>query len=155
ESEWAASASALEAAQAEHRAHAVMADLVAGEPCPVGQQVVDTLPAATAPADLDRAQAARAHAHAAVGPARAAHADTSAELVRVETKLNGLDQQLADLDAAIAAHPDRAAIEAQLKEHIDGSAAVDQARADEKKARTALSTATVALNKARARQSDA
>ena len=128
----------LELARAEHRAHAVVADLVQGEPCPVCRQVVAALPDADVPADLADATAAVKASEATVERARKVHSEAQRERIRVEEKLASIDAQLLDLTAQLADAPDAAEAQRLLR-------AVGEAEA----AHAAAATADRAARKAR------
>lgn len=108
-----------EAALAAHRAHAVRADLVVGEPCPVCLHEVATLPGVAAPralqeprkrrdkADRDQRAAAETYAAAkhAMGVAEATLVQLTTEVEAAEARVEGLasrdkiESTLAEIDA--------------------------------------------------------
>jgi exonuclease SbcC len=137
EDERAAAAQRLEQARAEHRAHAVLADLVAGEPCPVCRQVVASVPDVALPADLASATAALQSAERSADRARTAHGEAERERIRVEEKLASIDAQLAELAAALADAPDAAEAHRLLDAVAEAEAALASASSSDRAARKA------------------
>lgn len=133
--------------QAAHRAHAVRADLVAGEPCPVCTQVVAVLPKGKAPAGLAAAAKAVQVAEAARRAAEAHRAAAVAELGKAETLL---EQVLVDVESATAvvagqARPD---VEAELRTVREAATAAAAAAGAAKAARTAERAARAVASEA-------
>ncbi|HEY1739529.1 MAG TPA: SMC family ATPase, partial [Acidimicrobiia bacterium] len=121
----------VDAARAAHAAHALAARLVVGEPCPVCEQVVESvdavsqraMPAAVARADKELARATRAHDGARQAVSSAEHAVTS-----IAAQLDGLEARRVELVAAVAALPDADAAEAALVAAETAASAVNDAR---------------------------
>jgi exonuclease SbcC len=100
-----------------HAAHALRADLRAGDVCPVCGQDVATVPRTTAPAELADAEGAEAEAEAAVESARTRGADAAGRLSKAQAACehlgSALDQarervKLLDerIEGAVGSHPD-------------------------------------------------
>ena len=89
-----AAAGALGELERAHRAHVLREGLVAGEPCPVCEQVVATLPATTAPQGLEDARAA---SKAAGEAAREADKVLAAARRAAEKAADGLERHRAEL----------------------------------------------------------
>jgi DNA repair protein SbcC/Rad50 len=132
------------AAAAAHRAHAVRADLVVGEPCPVCLQEVGSLPETAAAPALEttkrrRDQAEREHrgaldAHSAAQQATTAAATTVAQVA----------SQLEEVERKLDGEPARDAVVASL-ERVDAARSErDRAAQEADAARRALREATVA-----------
>lgn len=95
---------AVQQARQAHRAHALRADLVVGEPCPVCEQEVGTLPDEAVPASIESAEAVAAAARARRADASVA-ARESADLLaqaraRAESAEGAIATATADLEAA-------------------------------------------------------
>ena len=133
----AAAAHRLELARAEHRAHAVVADLVAGEPCPVCRQVVAGLPDVVLPSDLAEATAALKSSDAAVDRARKVHGEAERERIRIEEKVASIDAQLTTLAAELADAPDAEEAQRLLLAVGDAEAALASASTADRAARKA------------------
>src|SRR5581483_10791048 len=137
-----------EAARAAHRAHAVRADLVAGEPCPVCRQIVTTVPDEPTPPALRTSEQRRARAerdHRAATDARGA----------AQKALAGAEATMAHLVAEVEAVTRELAGAPSRDEAVAAIAAVDEARAACEKAsatataaRDALAAATTAQARA-------
>ena len=86
----------------DHRAHSLRQDLVVGEPCPVCEQQVATLPAGAAPESLEQAErssvAAKEESDAASTAARAA----SEEVARLRAEENAAEEAVVGAESAIA-----------------------------------------------------
>jgi exonuclease SbcC len=104
----------LEAIRGAHRAHAVAADLVLGEPCPACLQTVRALPTAVALPALDEGRDEVAAAESAAGEARRESASAQRERMRVEETVASIQRQLAELDGALADAPSAADVAAGL-----------------------------------------
>lgn len=130
----------LEAARTQHAAAAILATLAVGDPCPVCGEPITSLAPHTAP-DLAAAEAAleaarQSHAaaqsaHQRAGndeAAAAAHLDAARTVfASVETKLAGLDEQLAEA-ATTRAGVDRAAKRASSAAAAERDRAVEARR---------------------------
>ena len=93
-------------------AHAELrASLVKGEPCPVCEQTVDVLPPKLSTAAATRARKALETARRASSTAETNANAILTELHKAEAQLESLRERQDDLDAKIAARPDRAALE--------------------------------------------
>ena len=122
-----ASASAAhEAAAAERervrvalRARALVPELVAGEPCPVCAQRVETLPDHAPAADLAVADRTVADAERALGKARDAAAAAHTEQARVDEKLAGVRDELTQVAERLADAPDVGRLEEDIA-RVDG-----------------------------------
>jgi exonuclease SbcC len=148
---------ALHAAHAADRAHSLRAELVAGEPCPVCDQVVTALPRARPAAKVDAAEkkAQKAAANAAkAGDARsAAHAAVAQKGAALEAAAERLDQAKSSLVGAQESEAKaRAAVE-ELATAIAGL--LGEGDPEERLAvhRAAVAAAEKALAEARSRES--
>ena len=146
-----------EEAAAAHRAHAVRADVVIGEPCPVCAHVVTALPDDAVPIALAATRAATKLADADLAKAAAAQRDAAAEVARVEGKLATIVAELERIEIALAGKPTGAALDAQAEAVAAAGAALEAARSAEKvarqaevAARTRVETAAGAVELARA-----
>jgi exonuclease SbcC len=140
---------ATAAAQAEvddatrRHAHAELrAGLVAGEPCPVCEQVVHAVPPRLSTAAATRARkaldAARRNERAGEKSAGAA----LEELHKIEALLDALRERATEFDAKIAIHPDRTALESAIDEVRAQREAMQVARAEAERHNEALVVAT-------------
>lgn len=120
----------LEALRREHAAHDLAHHLVAGAPCPVCAQPVAELPVRSVPAALtDAARAQRA--------AAAKHERCTAAAAAAGSAVQARRNQLAELDHAVAGHPDPAELERALAAVTAAEIAATEARGAEKAARAA------------------
>jgi exonuclease SbcC len=150
-----AAADALERAQAAHRAHAVVADLVVGKPCPVCQHVVRALPDTVPPAALERARTGRREAEVAAKRAAAAVTEAESERVRDEATLAALGQQRADVDIALERAPAADELDALLARVRAAHEAFAAARDAEKVVRRRRAAAEAVLRAATERRAQA
>ncbi|MEO5842535.1 MAG: SMC family ATPase [Acidimicrobiales bacterium] len=104
----------LDETKVAHQAHALRPHLVVGEPCPVCEQTVDTLPVGELPAALAKAQSAETDAAKAVKKTEAATKAAATELQRVEITATGIATQIADIDATVDSSQTIEAIDTQL-----------------------------------------
>jgi exonuclease SbcC len=126
-------AAALHGQRTTHLAHALAAEVVVGEPCPVCRRPI-TDPPAVAPADVTAAEKAHAAAARAADDAAAAASAAAAEQARVEAKLAGVAEQL----DAVTARLERAAT---AEETVAALAAVAEAEERLRAARDAAAAA--------------
>jgi len=129
------------AADRAHRAVALAADLVEGEPCPVCRQEVHDLPHHAVPADLDDARVAVKTAKSQVTALRKAHADASRAAATARAEVASASQQADDLTAELRGAPPLAEVEAALTRRETADAAVDRARVRARSARKAVDDA--------------
>ncbi|MFS8521717.1 MAG: SMC family ATPase [Micromonosporaceae bacterium] len=113
ERELEASREAYTRAQAQDRAVGLRAHLVAGEPCPVCEQPVTTIPPVPETSAVARAKAGGESARAKVDAARAVVAERDAAVRQLEqlvaaatAEAGALDAQLSELDRRLAGAPD-------------------------------------------------
>jgi exonuclease SbcC len=125
----------LDAARLDHLSHAVRVDIVAGEPCPVCLQIVQTIPDVAAPADLEDAGAEQSSAETALEHARKAEADARHERVRVEEKLTSVDARIAEIDERLAGAPPLDEVQRLLGELSAADDQVGRAKAADTAAR--------------------
>lgn len=122
-----------------HAAHALRAELVPGEPCPVCAQPVASLPQTRAPEALARAKGAKSEAQRAWQEARAAvtEARTAVDVARVESagraeRIAKLEARVLELNAELAAAigaktnllaeiDERLERLARMREHVDSA----------------------------------
>jgi exonuclease SbcC len=122
---------ALDEARRANAAHDLAAHLVAGEPCLVCQQVVTKVGRRRRPPAMEAATRAVATAERAVTRARADAATAAAAAGQADADLVQADGLLAALVDEVAAHPDPAALDAELARVRTAIAAADAARAAE------------------------
>ncbi|MGI8661582.1 MAG: AAA family ATPase [Acidimicrobiales bacterium] len=136
---------ALERARTAHAGHALREHLVAGEPCPVCEQVVATMPSSALPADLDAA--VRTHDRARTCAQAAAKEKREAELehTRVADRLELVHLAIAELDGTLADRPSLADVVEQLGRVAAAEDALEAARAEERSANTARTVAAAAV----------
>ena len=137
------------------RAHALVSELVAGEPCPVCGQDVAELPRHAPPADLARADRALADAEAALTTTTAALAKAQTHQARVDEKLVRVRADLAAVDARLADGPDLERVEQDLARVGTAETALDKARQAERDARKAVTAVARQLQALTAREVDA
>ena len=128
---------ALAAVRDAHAAHALAAHLVAGEPCPVCEQVVARVPKRTRPAALTGAEKAVKAAEKQLAAARKQAASAVGRQATVSSEAAAAKAQLDTLTAAVANHPDPAAVARALTEREQTEAAHVAARKREQAARQA------------------
>ncbi|MEA1904070.1 MAG: SMC family ATPase [Actinomycetota bacterium] len=97
----------LSSARISHAAHALTANLVVGEPCPVCEHQVDRIPEGEVPAELAGLEAAYSEAVAAVdrlsneaGAARSALAKVEATRSELDVQIDALSRSLGDAPSA-------------------------------------------------------
>ncbi|MEY2447779.1 MAG: repair protein SbcC/Rad50 [Acidimicrobiaceae bacterium] len=113
---------------AAHRAHAVRADLVVGEECPVCLQTVATIPSGKAPAALSKAKAVQEKAERELRAATDARGAAEKALAIATATLEALDTDLAEISGQLSGAPDRGAIQRALDDHVAAIAAVESGR---------------------------
>ncbi len=138
-------ATEAEAAQAgadrAHRAVALAADLVEGEPCPVCRQRVHDLPHHELPADLDAARAAVTTARSGLTAARRAHADAARAAASARAEVSSAERQAAELAAELTGAPPPAEVETALREREAADAVRRRAVATARSVRAAVDDA--------------
>jgi DNA repair protein SbcC/Rad50 len=138
-------AEGLEGIRRQHLAHAVAETLVAGEPCPVCEQMVSRLPervSVTALADAKRFAEEREQA---LVRARADHAAADKRVAAETARLETLSDQRAKLTVAVQGHPDLAALDAFITRVETADAAVTTAQAAENGALEQVEVAKAAV----------
>ncbi len=130
-----------EHARVEHRAQALVPELVVGEDCPVCGQQVRTLPAHEAPADLARAERLVDDATRAAESALATVTEARTHQARVDEKLDRVRSERAEVDERLANAPDAAAVEHTLALLDEAATALDKARQADRDARKELTAA--------------
>ncbi len=129
------------AADRAHRAVALAADLVEGEPCPVCRQQVHDLPHHAVPADLDEARAAVKAAKSQVTALRKAHGDASKAAAAAKADAAAAERQADEVTAELRGAPPLAEVEAALEKREAADAAVERARTRARAARRAVEEA--------------
>jgi exonuclease SbcC len=119
---------ALEAARAAHMPHALAAQLVVGEACPVCEQVVHALPALDAPHAFEAANAAHTEAQRLHAEAQSIVQVAEREEARAEAMANATRRTRDEVRERIAAHPDIDAVTQLLAEGEAAASALKQAR---------------------------
>lgn len=97
-----AAAEALERVRVAQRAQALVPQLQVGEPCPVCQQTVHSLPDVTSP-EVSGAEAALAEAERALKAAARKHSDARTHQARVDEKLARVERDLDEVSERLAA----------------------------------------------------
>ena len=95
----------LTSARMTHAAHALTVTLEVGEPCPVCDQVVGSVPTLSAPTEVSAREEEEELATRAVKTARSVLKEANAAVTQMETSLSELKSQLADLTAEIKEAP--------------------------------------------------
>ncbi len=129
------------AADRAHRAVALAADLVEGEPCPVCRQQVHDLPHHAVPDDLDAARGAVKSAKSQVTALRKEHADASRKAAGARAEVAGAERQSAELTAELRSAPPLAEVETALERREAADAAAERARTRARAARRAVDDA--------------
>jgi exonuclease SbcC len=129
------------AADRAHRAVALAADLVAGEPCPVCRQQVHDLPHHAVPADLDEARAAVRTAKSQVTAARKTHSEASKTVAAARADVLNAEKQADELAAELRDAPPAAEVDAALANREAADTTAERARTAAKMARTAVERA--------------
>lgn len=124
-----------------HRAVALAADLVEGEPCPVCRQQVHDLPHHAVPADVNDARAAVKAAKSQVTTARKAHSDASKAVAAARADVVSAEKQAEELAAELRDAPPAAEVDTALTNREAADTAAERARAAAKMARTAVERA--------------
>src|SRR5690554_3731620 len=148
EQELEASREAYTRAQAQDRAVGLRAHLVAGEPCPVCEQPVTTIPPVPETSAVARAKAAGESARAKVDAARAVVAERDAAVRQLEqlvaaatAEAGALDRQLAGAPDAESLRQDLAAIAEVERRLADAAGAVRAAREAHRRAQAEVEAA--------------
>lgn len=97
----------VQAARQDHRAHALRADLIVGEPCPVCEQQVADLPDSAAPPAVSGAEGVATTAGESVATAAAAARSASEEVARLRAEADGAKETAALVVAAAEAAAQR------------------------------------------------
>ena len=124
-----------------HRAVALAADLVEGEPCPVCRQQVHDLPHHAVPADLDEARAAVKKAKSQVTTLRKAQADASRAAAAARAEVASAERQADDLAGELRSAPALPEVETALSQREAADALVERCRTRARAARRAVEDA--------------
>jgi DNA repair protein SbcC/Rad50 len=138
-------AEALKALERQHLAHALAEALVSGEPCPVCDQVVETVPQREPVAAMADARRSVTAAEKAFALAQQKHSAAEKLMAGTAAHLQALAGQRSRLDAQVEAHPDLAGLDALIERVAAAETAVKGAEAIEDEARERLETAKTAL----------
>lgn len=138
-----------------HRAHALVQTLAPGEPCPVCEQPVATIPKRKQPSDLTKADKAAKDARAAAERAEATVAKTRNARAGTSERVKTLRDQLSGFDKAIAGHTHRKTIEEALVAMRTADDAARAALTAERSARAAADDAADAVARAKTAIDDA
>ena len=151
-----------EAIAAAHRAHAVRADLVAGDACPVCLQTVAAVPRVKAPIAMTKAKTAREIAEREWRLATEAQSAADKALAVAEAAMQALDADLAEVSLVVDGAPERAEVQRVLDAHAKATtdleacrAALAHARAEHAGALAERDSATTEEQAARAAYDDA
>lgn len=151
----AAATDAAEATRRQHLAAHLAEGLKKGEPCPVCDQNVATLPKRAAAADLDRATAAIERATTAATTARRVAIEAEKRLAVAQNALTQLEKEQAELLADLDGAPAREEIEKTLAAIATADGSIEKARADESSAAEACDAAREAIGSLEAERSAA
>jgi exonuclease SbcC len=139
-----AATTVLEAARAEeettaaaHRAHAVRADLVAGEECPVCLQLVVSVPRVKAPTAMTKTKTARETAEREWRIATEAQSAADKALAIAEASMEALAADLLEVGRVLDGSPEQSEVQRLLDEHAKGTADLESRRAALTEARAA------------------
>jgi exonuclease SbcC len=128
---------ALDTLRAAHAAHALAATLVAGEPCPVCEHVVETRPRTRKPVSPKAGESSLAKAQTLVEQARTAERKITRSFEQSRARLEALQANDAALRQAVADHPDVDAIATTLEAIDAATKALASARKADTEARRA------------------
>jgi len=128
--------------------------LVAGQPCPVCQQVVREVPGGDAPDDLVAARKAVERAESSLEAVTRARDKAARAVAAAEATDAAARRAVAELAAAVAAHPDAEALALLVKEVRGAEAAVADATDAEVASARALEGARSTLTAAQAASAD-
>lgn len=149
---------AYQSAQAADRAAALRAHLVAGEPCPVCAQPVDTMPPPPADSSVADAEAAGQAARAAVAATAKTVAqrdrtvrDLDLALTAARAQRDQLSARLSELDSQLTGAPTVATLSAELNAVATRQGSLEEAAAAVRSAREAHRRAGSADERAEAR----
>jgi DNA repair protein SbcC/Rad50 len=116
---------ALHEAHGRSRAHALRSDLTVGEPCPVCEQIVETVPPAEAPPELKGAEEALARVVAEAAAARERESAAKAAVARAEAALEAARGREGDAGSTVAAATEAVErLEAELAQLVKEAAKV-------------------------------
>ena len=135
---------AREALRTEHRAHSVALTLIAGEPCPVCRQVVDTVPALRNPAAITRADRDVERAQKQLDQLTKQREVARMSVTTNRLKVDELRRRETELTKRVAAHPDPTELDAVIEKVRSGQRAVDAARKAEASTRQSVDRARAA-----------
>jgi exonuclease SbcC len=144
----------VERVRVEQRAHALVPELQVGEPCPVCQQPVATLPEVHLP-DLKAAEAALAASEKRLKQASRTLTDARTDQARVDEKLQQIDMELAEVTARLDGVASPESLDAVLAEINAAEVAVGQAREADRSARNARRAIEQRHDEALAREAQA
>jgi exonuclease SbcC len=132
---------AQEALRTEHRAHFVAQTLHAGEPCPVCNQIVTTVPKRKQPASVKRVDEAVARAVKDLAALTKERDQIRIVIESTGTEIDGLRRRETEISARVAAHPDAEALGALIERVQAAQQALDLARRTNDAARVAADRA--------------
>ncbi|HUG75210.1 MAG TPA: SMC family ATPase [Acidimicrobiia bacterium] len=116
---------ALHDAHGRSRAHALRSDLAVGEPCPVCEQVVQSIPSLDTPPELSEAEAALARIVAGGAAAREGESAAKAAIARAEAAIEAARGRHDDAGSALTAATDSVArLEAEVALLVEETAKV-------------------------------
>ena len=121
----------LQSLEIAHAAEHLAENLVAGEPCPVCDQVVQVLPSRHAPQALSGAKKVETDAKKKLESARKAQSDAAKATAALDGTLAALRQQRDGLEAQIKIHPELEDLNALIAAIEDKLAKLSAARAQE------------------------
>lgn len=116
-------------------AHDLAAHLRAGDPCPVCQQVVASVPKLSLPPALSNAERDLAHAQEAHAKVEKACRDAEKAVTLAEERVRALEREVEAIEKKVADAPDPAAIESKLAEIEEAEKTLAAVRKNDRAAR--------------------
>ena len=136
---------ALDAARREHIAAHLAEGLAKGEPCPVCDQTVATLPKHATPSDLERAEGELETASVEARAAATTATEAEKRLAEIRGGLTQLEQEMKGVAEDLDEAPPRGDVEKTLSSIAAADRAVETARSAESEATDACDVARVAI----------
>ena len=144
----------LDAEKRNHAAHALQEHLVKGEPCPVCQQDVETLPAADDPADLRRLESALAQRQRYMDRAQELYMEAAKRHAAARELWQDKQGEFKRLDASLRKQPSLPKIEERITAIEVASRELETSKQDLDKAKKAADDMAKALKEAQEREAD-
>ena len=142
----------LDAGERSHAAHALQKHLVLGEPCPVCEQDVDTLPVADRPSDLEELASALSQRKRKKDDASALHMDAAKKHHEAEGLRKAKQREWKELDASLRNQPPLPEVEERITAIEVASRELETSEKDLAKAKRAADDTAKALQEAQTRE---